>query len=388
MKIRKNLLLVIAAAALSAIQLIQVVHAQYTPVFVDTFGVSADTSDINLETATRQSGSLAPLDYVANTPDSTNAFQHQMFSAATNPDQPLQLAAVGSLTAPAPVFAFPVMVSPDMNFKGSTVDGILSKRISFDLDVGATVDESGGIGRFVNTGITIGASIPLVDAENTREIIGEPATPHLSIRFIEDTFNTGDPNDPDTNFIQIFDGIDLVVTRANHEQGAGPLSVQLDITDPSDGDPWDGVGSTLVDVIVNGNSIVSYEKTDGGYSDNYITLWGDRNFAGNTLATHTYDNFTIFAAPAVIPMDDADFDDDGDVDGADFLVWQRGFGLTGQPDKSTGDSNGDGNVDGTDLANWQSQYSPSPLAAVFAVPEPSSLALAGLCFVSLLFRRR
>ena len=27
--------------------------------------------------------------------------------------------------------------------------------------------------------------------------------------------------------------------------------------------------------------------------------------------------------------DDADFDGDGDVDGRDFLKWQRGFGLTG-----------------------------------------------------------
>lgn len=363
--------------------------AQFTAVFTDTFDVTTDTSNINLETATRQSGSLSPIDYLANTPDPTDGFQHQLFSAATAASQPLQLAAVGTLTAPAPVFAFPAMVSPDFNFTGSAVDGILGKRITFDLDVGSMVDESAGLGRFINTGITIGSSVGLVDKENTREIIGEPATPYLSISFVEDTFNTNDPNSVDSNFIQVFDSTELVVTRANHEQGPGPLSVQIDITDPSDGDPWDGVGSTAVEVLVNGTSITSYEKLDGGYSDNFITLWGDRNFAGNTLATHTFDNFTVFAAPAVIANDDADFDDDGDVDGVDFLTLQRGFGLTGQTDKSNGDANGDGDINAVDLGIFETQYgSPAPAASLAAVPEPTTTCLLVMASLCTLIRRQ
>ncbi|TWU23515.1 dockerin type I domain-containing protein [Bythopirellula polymerisocia] len=72
----------------------------------------------------------------------------------------------------------------------------------------------------------------------------------------------------------------------------------------------------------------------------------------------------------------ADFDGDGDVDGRDFLIWQRGFGLTGQTSNSNGDANGNGTVDGVDLADWQAKYGGAPLvAAVAAVPEPASLLL-------------
>jgi autotransporter-associated beta strand protein len=79
----------------------------------------------------------------------------------------------------------------------------------------------------------------------------------------------------------------------------------------------------------------------------------------------------------------ADFDGDGDVDGADFLTWQRGFGLTGQPNKSTGDANGDGNVNGLDLDIWKTKFGGVPAtAAVGAVPEPASMAMAAVALVA------
>ncbi|TWU28155.1 beta strand repeat-containing protein [Bythopirellula polymerisocia] len=54
-----------------------------------------------------------------------------------------------------------------------------------------------------------------------------------------------------------------------------------------------------------------------------------------------------------------DFDGDGDVDGRDFLVWQRG-----------GSPNG---INSGDLAVWQAQYGNPPLAAASAVvPEPGA----------------
>ncbi|MDZ4658726.1 MAG: hypothetical protein SH868_14215 [Bythopirellula sp.] len=62
--------------------------------------------------------------------------------------------------------------------------------------------------------------------------------------------------------------------------------------------------------------------------------------------------------------DSADFDGDGDVDGRDFLAWQRG----------AGDANGDGTTNHLDLAIWQTQYGtindPPPLTA--PVPEPTT----------------
>ncbi|MBL9162161.1 MAG: PEP-CTERM sorting domain-containing protein [Planctomycetaceae bacterium] len=68
--------------------------------------------------------------------------------------------------------------------------------------------------------------------------------------------------------------------------------------------------------------------------------------------------FANFNADAVLPgtTDAADFDSDGLVNGSDFLIWQRGKGLTGQTDKTTGDANLDGNVDAADLDQWKTAY--------------------------------
>ena len=73
-------------------------------------------------------------------------------------------------------------------------------------------------------------------------------------------------------------------------------------------------------------------------------------------------------------LDNADFDGDGDVDGADFLTWQRNVG-TGSM-SSEGDAQHDGDVDHFDLEVWQSQYGmTSTLSGATAVPEPSSWIL-------------
>lgn len=88
-----------------------------------------------------------------------------------------------------------------------------------------------------------------------------------------------------------------------------------------------------------------------------------------------FDNIVINGI--TILAEDADFDQDGDVDGSDFLAWQRGFGVG--TTLAQGDANGDGQVDDLDLAAWQSQFGVTPLIAQQAatsVPEPSSLMLA------------
>jgi hypothetical protein len=69
-----------------------------------------------------------------------------------------------------------------------------------------------------------------------------------------------------------------------------------------------------------------------------------------------------------------DFDGDFDVDGQDFLVWQREYGNGfGSP----ADGTQDGAVDAGDLALWQQYYQGTSLAAISAVvPEPSPLMAA------------
>ncbi len=76
-----------------------------------------------------------------------------------------------------------------------------------------------------------------------------------------------------------------------------------------------------------------------------------------------------------------DFDNDGDVDGRDFLHWQRGDSPNGTPGVS---------VSPADLADWQGNYNAPPLTAVAAVPEPASgmLMLLFLGFAPLIRAKR
>jgi murein DD-endopeptidase MepM/ murein hydrolase activator NlpD len=86
-----------------------------------------------------------------------------------------------------------------------------------------------------------------------------------------------------------------------------------------------------------------------------------------------------FKVEGLVDGSDADFDNDGDVDGRDFLAWQRGFGTTPDAVKADGDATGEGTVDGADLAIWQTQYGtpPSLVAAATADDElPGNLLLA------------
>ncbi|MCC6492720.1 MAG: hypothetical protein IT424_06845 [Pirellulales bacterium] len=79
------------------------------------------------------------------------------------------------------------------------------------------------------------------------------------------------------------------------------------------------------------------------------------------------------------PLESADFDDDGDVDGADFLIWQRGNGTTSGATPDQGDANGDMAVDAADLAVFTSQFGQA--GGVSAVPEPATAWLAlAVCF--------
>ncbi|MCH7751526.1 MAG: S8 family serine peptidase, partial [Planctomycetes bacterium] len=51
-----------------------------------------------------------------------------------------------------------------------------------------------------------------------------------------------------------------------------------------------------------------------------------------------------------------DFNEDGEINGFDFLAWQRGFGMTVNATAGDGDSNSDGAVDNADLADWEAEY--------------------------------
>ncbi|WP_428308124.1 FG-GAP-like repeat-containing protein [Lacipirellula sp.] len=66
---------------------------------------------------------------------------------------------------------------------------------------------------------------------------------------------------------------------------------------------------------------------------------------------------TALAAATIITEElSGDYNNDGIVDGADFLAWQRGFGQSVEPVGSDADGNLDGDVDGDDLPVWTSNF--------------------------------
>jgi hypothetical protein len=75
-------------------------------------------------------------------------------------------------------------------------------------------------------------------------------------------------------------------------------------------------------------------------------------------------------------LDSADFDEDEDVDGFDFLAWQRGFGIVApNAAKADGDADNDHDVDSSDLAVWELQYGTAP-PLVAAVSESRSTEMS------------
>ena len=107
---------------------------------------------------------------------------------------------------------------------------------------------------------------------------------------------------------------------------------------------------------------------DPGYNPD--SVWSQLTVAiqgGGNLTPVYIDNFQITGAAGT----PGDFDVDSDVDGEDFLLWQRETSL--------------GN-----LADWQTNYgTSSTLANLGAVPEPSTFVLlAAACCASLAGRRR
>jgi hypothetical protein len=82
----------------------------------------------------------------------------------------------------------------------------------------------------------------------------------------------------------------------------------------------------------------------------------------------------------------ADFDDDGDVDGRDFLAWQRGFGKSIGAFHANGDADRDGDVDADDLIVWQTNFAVSSESSATAIPEPGTIQ--GLLATLLLFFKR
>jgi len=93
----------------------------------------------------------------------------------------------------------------------------------------------------------------------------------------------------------------------------------------------------------------------------------------------TGNDVTLTVESVVPERPDADFDDDGDVDGSDLVKWKNGFGASGAAMHMQGDADVDLDVDGADFLTWQRQLgSVAAVAISSAVPEPATGVLLAL----------
>jgi hypothetical protein len=73
---------------------------------------------------------------------------------------------------------------------------------------------------------------------------------------------------------------------------------------------------------------------------------------------------------------DANFNELGGVDGQDLALWKAGYGIVSGANHHDGDADGDFDVDGADYLVWQRQLgSSSAVAATGAIPEPATWML-------------
>jgi hypothetical protein len=95
-------------------------------------------------------------------------------------------------------------------------------------------------------------------------------------------------------------------------------------------------------------------------------------------------NASFYVALAGLP---GDFDEDGDVDGADLPLWRAGFGMAASAAPANGDADRDGDADGHDFLIWQRNLGTTPPAAATTlaatVPEPIGFVMGGAAVVLL-----
>jgi hypothetical protein len=113
----------------------------------------------------------------------------------------------------------------------------------------------------------------------------------------------------------------------------------------------------------------------------HVLRWTGANVPGGGLG-FSVDGFNV---RPVAPFS-ADFNFDSAVDGADFLIWQRGVGLQAPPVASPaqGNANFDAGVNGLDLQVWRMQFSSTEVSIV---PELGGCALLGIGILAVLVQR-
>ena len=237
-----------------------------------------------------------------------------------------------------------------------------------------------GAARIVNIGTTVTSEAPLnrnffigqdnanIDARlrTTGGLTGNPPVSHPNLngdRPQQQTDGTGAVVNNSTELIHVMytrdtDGNSFIYVD-------GVLRSDASVTQPGDLSNWDPSY-----VLTLANELVYDSASQRDFLGEYHLV----SFYNRALsATEVLQNFS--AGPSLTSGLDGDFDGDGDVDGADFLAWQRG--------------EASGGATTANLTLWESNFGTSATAAAAnAVPEPASVMLLAIAGVLCFFRRQ
>jgi len=252
------------------------------------------------------------------------------------------------------------------------------------------------------SGSTLDQTFPIFGLANVVTLAGAQTV--SGVRFGLDNAATLDFGDLPARY-----GVTTLPNAARHPKGPFFLGEAVDAEldgQPSETAEGDFVGvndddGVVVDPLVAGGvgQLVAEASLPGGFLQGWIDFNGDNDFddviggvserilinenlnqgfntinfqipdvidATTVFARFRYGNFNLGltglafsgevedyvlqkAATPLNVVHGPDFDEDGDVDGGDFLAWQRGFGIQNYALAGNGDANSDGAVDAIDL---------------------------------------
>jgi hypothetical protein len=145
-------------------------------------------------------------------------------------------------------------------------------------------------------------------------------------------------------------------------------------------DAYGGRGPTLLGNITTHNAVVKL-VTDDIYLDLVFTGFNNSGF-------FAYDRSTPATAPTT-----GDYNGNGLVDAADYVLWRKTLNTTVSPAGSGADGNPDGKIDAADYTFWQARFGNAAAAgsdSLFdtTVPEPATLMLEFVSVLALFWQTR
>ena len=237
-------------------------------------------------------------------------------------------------------------------------------------------------------------------------------------QILENTFNPADPPNPSYRELlvsqlplfplpsgseeNLFYGVGTLTNGAPNypanpagSNAIGPAFTSL--TSPQ-GIAW-ATGDAFGDASWNTAARMLSGTFSAGVTPAFFTGSSGNIFTSVPVTNNTLGNEALASAITTIVRtnavaNSADYNHDGIVDGADYVVWRKTLGNAAAPPGSGADGNGDGTVNPADYTLWRSHYgNPSGAGAgaslsTNSVPEPTGCVLLAIGALLVLAPRR